>query len=575
MVRLGAAIAILFIHWATYAQLAFSLSDPNVVAWAAQVVAQAGTPDTPPIGFTYYSKTNDTTARSSYVTAPAYQPNSNSLVIAVVVNSKASAPDTPTFSGNGLTWVQVGTTNFNTLASPTQRLTVFRATGTAPTSTGGTASFGANQTGCNIGVCEFTNVCMSSTNGAGALAQVLFNATNTVTNPNITLSAFNSNGKNSGLILSGNAANGYGGTPEANWTEDLDTGYNTPATGCYIAHTNLSRDNTLAITQGSSISWGICGMEIKSLTNAEPGIITQPVNQSVSSNSSATFTVYALGRLNLSYQWYQDSSAGTAVSGATSSSYTKSNCQLTDSGTNYVCVITNVYGAVTSSVASLTVTGSGPSGSPKYASVKAIATASSTYSALGTNITVSGANTLMIAGIAFYTTGSAISSMKMDGNSTSMTLITNTSLYDTGGSIYLYGGYAPVAGSNYVQANMTGNPDQGTLAIYLVTNSPQANAFITPVAKFTASNVPGYTNTVTSVNGGLCIDLFGNPDPGGTYSVGQAGQVEIAQANCGSTNSGLGISFTNSTGTSTTMSWISSSGDKPFSLITVGITNSP
>lgn len=220
--------------------------------------------------------------------------------------------------------------------------------------------------------------------------------------------------------------------------------------------------------------------------------------------------------------------------------------------------------------------GSGPSGSPKYAGVYAVAATSATYSSLGTNINVSGNNTLMIAGFVYYTNDTtSISSMKMDGNSTSMTLITNIIFYDSNGLLSLYGGYNPAAGSNHVRVTMSKSPAQGTLMIYLVTNAPQSSAFMTPVAKNTSSNVTGYTNTLTTVNGGLVIDLFGNSNPGGTYAVSENGQVQIAQANCGSDKSGLGMSYSNSVVSTVTMGWDSVVGDNPMTLISVCITNSP
>jgi hypothetical protein len=53
----------------------------------------------------------------------------------------------------------------------------------------------------------------------------------------------------------------------------------------------------------------------------------------------------------LSYQWRQN---GTAIAGATGSSYTRSNAQAAHAG-NYTLVATNVAGSVTSAVAVLTV----------------------------------------------------------------------------------------------------------------------------------------------------------------------------------------------------------------------------
>jgi hypothetical protein len=61
--------------------------------------------------------------------------------------------------------------------------------------------------------------------------------------------------------------------------------------------------------------------------------------------------VTATGDGTLSYQWYKDS---TAISGATSASYTISSASSSDAGTYYV-IVTNSGGSTTSSSATLTV----------------------------------------------------------------------------------------------------------------------------------------------------------------------------------------------------------------------------
>jgi subtilisin family serine protease len=85
----------------------------------------------------------------------------------------------------------------------------------------------------------------------------------------------------------------------------------------------------------------------------EPVITSQPQDRTVGSGGSATFTVGISGRNPLSYSW---SRGGTPIPGATQPSYTLANCQLADSGSQFRCVVTNDYGAVTSTVATLTVT---------------------------------------------------------------------------------------------------------------------------------------------------------------------------------------------------------------------------
>jgi sugar lactone lactonase YvrE len=82
-----------------------------------------------------------------------------------------------------------------------------------------------------------------------------------------------------------------------------------------------------------------------------PGITAQPQNQTVSQSSNATFTVAATGSTPFSYQWRF---YGTNLAGATASSFTCANAQAPNAGP-YSVIVTNDYGMITSSVATLTV----------------------------------------------------------------------------------------------------------------------------------------------------------------------------------------------------------------------------
>jgi uncharacterized repeat protein (TIGR03803 family) len=89
-----------------------------------------------------------------------------------------------------------------------------------------------------------------------------------------------------------------------------------------------------------------------------PAIIAQPAGQIVPVSGTAIFSVDASGAGALSYCWQRN---GSPIAGATQSSFTRNNVQLEDSGSQFRCVISNVYGSVTSSGAALTVLkGSGP-----------------------------------------------------------------------------------------------------------------------------------------------------------------------------------------------------------------------
>ncbi len=83
-----------------------------------------------------------------------------------------------------------------------------------------------------------------------------------------------------------------------------------------------------------------------------PSITAQPASQTVIAGQTATFSVTASGTATLSYQWKKN---GTAITGATSSSYTTPATQSSDSGSSFSVTITNSLGNITSNAATLTV----------------------------------------------------------------------------------------------------------------------------------------------------------------------------------------------------------------------------
>jgi hypothetical protein len=84
-----------------------------------------------------------------------------------------------------------------------------------------------------------------------------------------------------------------------------------------------------------------------------PSITTQPANQTVIASQTATFLVVASGTAPLNYQWRKN---GTAISGATSSTYTTPVTTTSDSGSQFSVAVSNSTGTVTSNAATLAVT---------------------------------------------------------------------------------------------------------------------------------------------------------------------------------------------------------------------------
>jgi pectate lyase len=125
------------------------------------------------------------------------------------------------------------------------------------------------------------------------------------------------------------------------------------------------------------LTWDKTNWLVTSYAPSAPFIVAQPQGVAVAASESVTFTVLAGGTANLSYQWYFNTN--TPVANATGPILTLANVQSADSGI-YTVVITNVAGTVTSTNATLTV-----SGGPSPPQVSALALDSGTFS-----LTVSG-----------------------------------------------------------------------------------------------------------------------------------------------------------------------------------------
>ena len=90
---------------------------------------------------------------------------------------------------------------------------------------------------------------------------------------------------------------------------------------------------------------------VNALAGPPPVITVQPATRTVSLGSSSIFSVSVTSGTTLKYQWYFN---GALVTGATNSTYTRTNAQFTNTGPYYVSVA-NAYGTVNSTNAVLNV----------------------------------------------------------------------------------------------------------------------------------------------------------------------------------------------------------------------------
>lgn len=82
-------------------------------------------------------------------------------------------------------------------------------------------------------------------------------------------------------------------------------------------------------------------------------VITGPSNQSVNVGQNATFSVSVVSSIPVTYQWYD--TLGNIIVGATGSTYTVTNAQLSQSGSTFFVKVTNSAGSAVSDTATLTV----------------------------------------------------------------------------------------------------------------------------------------------------------------------------------------------------------------------------
>jgi hypothetical protein len=203
--------------------------------------------------------TNTTSGATSYTVATSNTPPANALLLVSVAHGASTAPNIPTISvGHGTTWVMIATTNWGLY-----RLSLFRSmTNAAPTATAIIADFGGQtQWGCNLRACYFTNVVTMGTWGSGAVVQSVM-TTNSTTNPSATLAALNGS-TNAVYCAFINNINGYGADSiDAGWTQDIQNGFNTTATGQCNIYAIETSDNTPSITDGAQ-AWGAIAVEIQ------------------------------------------------------------------------------------------------------------------------------------------------------------------------------------------------------------------------------------------------------------------------------------------------------------------------
>jgi hypothetical protein len=197
--------------------------------------------------------------------------------------------------------------------------------------------------------------------------------------------------------------------------------YTTPAT---TVSDSGALFNAMVTNSAGSVTSASATLMVNA-ASAPPSITTQPISRTVTAGQTAAFSVANAGTAPFSYQWYKNT---TAISGATSSSYTTPATTTSDNGALFKAIVTNSAGSVTSASATLTVNAAPSASLALNPSSLAFGTvtigAKSTIPATVTNsgsasVTISNVS---IAGAGFGATGVSTGQILAPGQSASLSV---------------------------------------------------------------------------------------------------------------------------------------------------------
>jgi hypothetical protein len=300
-------------------------------------------------------------------------------------------------------------------------------------------------------------------------------------------------------------------------------------------------------------------------SNTAPTITLQPTSVSVAAGATATFTATANGTPAPTVQWQVSTNGGTsytAVAGGTSTtlSFTTTAGQ---NGSLYEAVFTNSVSSVTSSPATLTVTGIVITTNPTAITVAAGSMATFTAAATGTPaptvqwmVSSNGGTSFSAVPGATSTTLSFITTASQNGN-LYKAVFTNTGGTGTTTAAALTVDFAPTITLNPVSLTV-GNTDTATFTAAANGNpAPTVQWFVSTNGGASFNAIGGATSTTLSF----------------TASLAQTGNLYEAVFTNSITNSTTTPALLTVTGASNVAVAITNPSTSPFTLGTGGIIN--
>jgi hypothetical protein len=234
-----------------------------------------------------------------------------------------------------------------------------------------------------------------------------------------------------------------------------------------------------------------------------PTITSEPANRTITAGQTATFSVGASGTAPLSYQWQKN---GTAISGATSASYTTPAETTSDSGAQFIVVVRNSAGGATSNAATLTVNVATPGAlTPNVTSLAFGNVMVNNSSLLGVNFTNSGSVNI------------TVSSVTISGAGFTASGISNGQIVTPGQVVALNVTFAPAAtGSAIGNVTIVSDASNSPVAVSLSGSGTLAHS---ATLNWTASTstVIGYYIYRGSLSGGPYVLINSSLVPGTQY----------------------------------------------------------
>jgi len=262
--------------------------------------------------------------------------------------------------------------------------------------------------------------------------------------------------------------------------------YTTPAA------TTSDNGAQFTVTVGNSAGYVTSSAATLTVTTAAvaPTITSQPVSKTVTAGQTATFSVAASGTTPMTYLWRKNNAA--IRDDATSSSYTTPAATTSDNGAQYSVTVGNSAGYVTSSTATLTVTGAAGQVNTSSSSLSFGSINLGSSGSLSATLTNSGSSSITILGIsvsgAGFTPSGVSSGLILNGGSTATLNVV----------------FAPAAtGSVTGSVTITSTASNPTLTINLSGTGVQSTPHtVTLNWSPSTSTVSGYYVYRTTVSGG-------------------------------------------------------------------------